>query len=397
MPFFRRGAGAYWLLLAVSAFVTGTAAAQIGTGLATGKYGTFNTYSAFSLDPGHFNTYNQGRVWAGAGASGFTTIRNVNLWQASNNLTFAYGIWNHFDILASIGTYQDLNIRAVRDAKAKVPGDVYLMLRSGSHEFSEGTFGLAGAATVRLPTGGQNNIPFEVYKSDGIEFGIMGMATYYGNPYYKDQALVVNANLGWWNHLDNGRRVAPIKISKDADSAFSDANAMHLQYGLGLLFPVSKFQLMLDMHGVAYLTKPNKFVFSRESFMYVSPGFRYNLRPWVNVGVYVDILLSGSKDKTSYSQSIGVTPPGLAADDSTGEVANLSAWRLGVSLGFNILPASFSSGPTEQKRKRLLDKLLEEERGAQKASSQLDKLKSIRINAEKELDKIRQELEGGGQ
>jgi hypothetical protein len=55
-----------------------------------------------------------------------------------------------------------------------------------------------------------------------------------------------------------------------------------------------------------------------------------------------------------------------------------------------------SSAPTEQRRKKLLDRLVEEERGAQKASNQLEKLKTVRLNAEKELEKIKLELEGDG-
>lgn len=389
MPFARNRTVVVVAVVALALLgMTQTGMAQIGTGLATGKYGSFNTYSAYALDPGHLIVYNQGRVFASAGLSG---SRNVNLWQASNSITVAYGITSHFDILASIGTYQDLNIRSLANAKDKqatTPGDMYVALRGGSFDFSDGSFGLGGALTLRVPTGGQNNIPFEVYKSDGVEFGLMSMASYYGNAYYKEQAIVVNANLGWWNHLDNGRRVAPIKVPKSADSAFSEVNAMHLQYGLGIILPVSKFQIMLDMYGVAFLQEPAKYVYSRESFMYVTPGFRYSVRPWVNVGVYADILLSGTKNKTGESQAIGVMSPG------TGKTKNYAPWRLGVGLGFNILPANFSSGPTEQKRKKLLDKLLEEEKGAQKASSQLDKLKSIRINAEKELEKIRLELEG---
>lgn len=399
MPFARNRTVVVVAVVALALLgMTQTGMAQIGTGLATGKYGSFNTYSAYALDPGHLIVYNQGRVFAAAGLSGQT---NVNLWQASNNVTVAYGVTTHFDVLASIGTYQDLNIRSVARAKDKfssTPGDLYLMLRGGSYDFSDGSFGLGGAATFRFPTGGQNNIPLEVYKSDGIEFGLMTMASYYGNAYYKDQAMVINANLGWWNHLDNGRRVTPVKVDKDLDLdslSNSTVNAMHLQYGLGMIFPVSKFQLMLELYGIAYMQQPSKFVFSRESFSYLTPGFRYALRPWVNVGVYADILLSGKTDKTKYSGQGTPYPAVLGVEEpGNGKLKNYATWRLGVGLGFNILPANFSSGPTEQKRKKLLDKLLEEEKGAQKASSQLDKLKSIRINAEKELEKIRLELEG---
>ena len=126
--------------------------------------------------------------------------------------------------------------------------------------------------------------------------------------------------------------------------------------------------------------------------MYVTPGLRYNLRSWINIGTYVDLLLSGKTDKTAYSHP--VLKPGKT-NNSKG-APNYNTWRFGFNLGFNILPMGISSAPTEQRRKRLLDRLVEEERGAQKASNQLEKLKTVRLNAEKELEKIKLELEGDG-
>lgn len=371
-------------------FIT-PAAAQIGNGLGTGKFGTFNTYSAFATEPGFLTMSNQGRLYVTAGQSGFGVIKNVNLTHASNNFTFVYGIIDHFDALVSIGTYQDLNIRTVRSKQATTPGDLYITIRGGSFDIMEGKIELGAALSSRIPTGGQNNIPFEVYKSRKVEVGILTMASLYGNPYYKDQAYLINFNLGAWFYNDNGSVVSPIKSFTNTES---NVNPLSLQYGFGFLYPINKVQLMLDAYGLAYITKPVKHAYSRESFMYLTPGLRYNLRSWINLGVYVDVLMTGKTDKTSYSQTTGVLEPGDPGNTGKG-ATNYNSWRLGFNMGFNILPTGFSSAPTEQRRKRLLDRLMEEERGAQKASSQLEKLKAIRLNSEKELEKIKQELEGG--
>lgn len=388
-----------WLsmLMATSAMVS----AQIGNGLGTGRMGTFNTYSASVMGAGFLSTYNQGRLFAVAGQSGFGTIKNVNLYHASNNFTAAYGFMDNFDALVSIITYQDINIRTVRGSQSLVPGDLYLSIRTGSYQIGEGSLEYGGSVTGRFPTGGQHNIPFEVYRSKNIEFGVMGLLSYYSNPYYKDQSYSLNLNLGFWSHNDNGTVVTP-SDDPNYSKAESDVNALALQYGLGLQIPVSKVHFMLDLYGLNYLTAPTKYVFSRESFAYSSFGLRYNLRSWLNVGTFFDLQLAGKSDKTSYDgvgKLYGVTKPGQPANSSSKGAPNYNTWRFGFGLGFNILPATFgnSGGAVggEQRRKKLLDRLMEEEKGAQRASNQLDKLKNIRVNAEKELEQIRLELEGG--
>lgn len=388
--------GCFFLFLFSVGFLS-PVTAQIGNGLGTGKYGTFNTYSAFAMEQGFLSMSNQGRLFVTAGQSGFSTIKNVNLTHASNNFTFVYGFLENFDALISIGTYQDLNIRTVRSKQATTPGDLYITLRGGSFEAFDGKVGLGVALSSRIPTGGQNNVPFEVYKSRKAEFGLLGLASIYGNPYYKDQSYILNLNLGLWYHNDNGTSVSPIS---GGGAAFeSDVNSSALQYGFGFLYPISKVQLTLDAYGLAYVSQPIGPVYSRESFMYITPGLRYNLRSWINIGTYVDILMTGKADKTSYGHP--VTKPGETRDPNTNQIIskgapNYNTWRFGFNLGFNILPMGFSSAPTEQRRKKLLDRLVEEERGAQKASNQLEKLKSVRLNAEKELEKIKLELEGEG-
>ncbi len=381
-------------LTVMSVAVFSSATAQIGNGLGTGKYGTFNTYSAFAMEQGFLSMYNQGRLYVVAGQSGVSTIKNVNLTHASNNFTFVYGFLENFDALISIGTYQDLNIRQMRGKQATTPGDIYVMVRGSGLELMDGKMTMGVAVSSRIPTGGQNNIPFEVYKSRNPEFGLLAMSSIFGNPYYKDQSYSINLNLGAWYYNDNGTIVSPVKSANGANLTESDVNSMSLQYGLGVLFPISKVQLMLDAYGHSFLIKPVKHAYSRESFLYVTPGLRYNLRSWLNFGVYADILAAGKADKTAYSQATGVTKPG---ETTTSKGApNYNTWRFGFNLGFNILPMGISSAPTEQRRKKLLDRLVEEERGAQKASNQLEKLKSVRLNAEKELEKIKLELEGEG-
>lgn len=387
------------LFLISAGFLTSTTA-QIGNGLGTGKYGTFNTYSSFAMEPGFLTMSNQGRLFISTGQSGYAIAKNVNMPHASNNFTFVYGFMDHFDALVSIITYQDMNIRKLGDKVATTPGDLFITVRSGSFDLMDGKIGLGASVSSRIPTGGQNNVPFEVYKSRRPEFGLLSMTSIYGNPYYKEQSYLVNINLGMWYYNDNGTQVSPLKNSKNTES---NVNSMSLQYGLGALFPVSKIQLMLDVYGLAYITAPVKHAYSRESFMYVTPGLRYNLRSWVNFGVYMDVLMAGKTDKTYYplDQSTGVTKPGEIRDPVTGNVTtkgapNYNTWRFGFNLGFNILPMNFSSAPTEQRRKKLMDRLVEEEKGAQKASNQLDKLKNVRLNAEKELEKIKLELEGEG-
>lgn len=365
-----------------------TAVAQLGNGLGTGRYGTFNTYSANSIEPGYLSLYNQGRIYAVAGISGFAIPKAINLFHASNNVTFAFGLAGHADALVSLITYQDLNIRTLGDKASTVPGDLFVMLRTGGYEFVDGKAMVGVAVGTRLPVGGQHNIPFEVYKAKSVEFGVTGLVSLFGNPYYKEQGYIANLNIGLWNHNDKGKKV------NFGTTVEGEKMSMNLNYGLGLSYPIRKIRLNLDTYGLTYIVTPHEKVYSRESFMYVSPGLNYQLLPWVSIGAYVDVLLSGTTDNTLYDNG-DIRKPGQQAGGTDGGAPNYAKWRFGTSLSLNILPVSFYSGAADQKRRRLLERLLEEERGAQRASYQLDKMKKLRINAEKELEKIRKELEAG--
>ncbi len=366
---------------------------QIGTGMATGKYGTFHTYSGYAMETGFLTMYNTGRVYGIAGKTGYylSSVRGVNLWHASNRLTFNFGYMNHFDAFISLVTYQDLNIRTVRDTRSRIFGDIYTTLRAASFDFANGKVGAGAAFTFKIPTGKYFNIPWEVYKSETFEFGLLTMTSLYGNPYYKDQSYILNLNVGFWNHNDNGAWVIPTKVGADS-IAKSDVNAMHFQYGLGFIFPISQVSLMLDAHGVGFMQAPMKSAYSRESFLYVTPGLKYNVRPWIHISAYLDLLVMGTKDKTQYINA-ALQPPGVPNNRKS--LVNYSPWRFGMNLGINILPINFATGPNETKRRRLLQTLLDEDKGAQKAARQLEKLKDVRIKAEKELEKIRKELESG--
>ncbi len=379
-----------------------SAFSQIGNGLGTGNFGTFNTYSGSVSEDGSLKAYNGGRIFTTIGKSGTGAVKNINLWTASNNMTFGYGFLGNFDALVSVITYQDLNVRAVNNKLGKLsqtPSDLFFTLRNGSHGILDDQMELGGALTFRLPLGDVSNVPFEVYRSSRAEFGLLGSATFYGNPYYKDQSFFVNANLGFWSHNDNGQYVNSIDPGKHGfTKAESQVNSLHMQYGLGVALPVQKVQFILDLYGISYLTQPDAAVFSRESFMYVTPGLRYNLRNWMSIGTYVDVLLTGKKDQTKYSNATGTTPVGGAGGDTklSGGVPNYSTWRFGLTLSFNILPLTVSGAQTENRRKRLLDRLQDEDRAAQRAAAQLDKLRDIRMNSEKELEDIKLELESGG-
>lgn len=374
------------LLVLAGLSVISSAHSQVGNGLGTGRYGTFNTYSAYSIEPGYLSVYNQGRVYAVAGLSGFTNAKAINLFHASNNMTVAFGVVDHVDALISIITYQDLNQRSQVNKFSTVPGDLFGIIRAGGFEFMDGKVVMGTSIGTRIPTGGARNVPFEVYKSESFELGASGLLSFYGNPYYKEQGYMINVNVGGWYHNDKSKKVGIASNTK------SDKLSVHVNYGLGFAYPVQKLRLSLDAYGLAYVSQPVAQVYSRESFAYIAPGLNYQVLPWLSIGAYFDLLVAGSSDETAYDTDI--RRPGQQAG-GTGGAPNYAKWRLGTSLSMNILPVSFYSGAADQKRRRLLERLLEEERGAQRASYQLEKMKQLRVNAEKELEKIRKELEAG--
>lgn len=397
---------------------------QIGTPLATGRYGTPNTFSAYSNPLNNLSLTNKSRVYVSAGKSGFSDplstvsggLSTINLWNLSNMVSANIGLHRNFDLIVGLNLYQDLNYRTLSD-DSNLPDDFYVMLRSGGYGFGDGKFNVGGAATVRLPTGTVDNVPLEVYKSGSPEFGVMGLFSVFGNPYFKDEAYRLNLNLGFWFHNDAGNFISPFSKSKvegrlkgnrTVDEGEVQDNAAHIGYGLGFMYPTGDFDLGLDLYGIFFITEPHEFVYSRENFTYVTPSFKYRPFAWLDLGLYMDIKVTPATEDTDFENGaiFGIKQPGGGdvklpggGVDNTSKsgLGSYPGWRVGLTTNFNILPLPTSRGTVkaqvEKERQKFIKELLLQDQGAKDTEEKLNKLKEIRQQAEDELDKIKEILE----
>ena len=308
------------------------------------------------------------------------SFKAANYWLVNSGLALSYGITDNFDLTVAPGIYQDTHT----SNEYNLPDDIRVALKAGSFDFAErkmyGAFGIG----IKFPVGEDHNYPFTYYSSGAIEYGINGALSYYVDPYLPDRSLSLHLNLGWWNHNEAGKEVWK-KLT-------SNVNSQELQYGVGALYPTEMFDFMLELTGAHFLTQPEKFVFGREDWMYVTPTVRYKPLGWVNFNFGIDILASGSKDESV----------GLPVFENIG-LPNYSKWKAHIGIELTILPITAGSMSSSQiqrnqfnQRVEFFQKIIEEREKSENIKEELDKLKEERESAEKELEELKQILEEEG-
>ncbi|RMF57879.1 MAG: hypothetical protein D6743_18370 [Calditrichaeota bacterium] len=317
------------------------------------------------------------------------TDQSFTIWTVSGMLNFNYGLGRHVEISAAPRVYQDTNSPT---SSSNTPDDVFLSVKLGSFNSPGSSMSYGVTLSTRIPTGKTHNIPFEPYAADRVGFGFMGLATYSKDPLYPDQALNIHLNVGYWNHNDVGVKVT----NRGGPNAEPRSMTQELLYALGLKAPSKSFDFTAELFGNAFLQSPPPAVFSRESYLYFSPGVTYKPYRWFKLSFGVDVRMLDSSDKTLYQPAAGGVLRTLPDSQP-----NYPAWRLRFSTKFNILP----TGPYRRNRRRLLlekarkrrdlfEQLLKDQEDTESAEAELERIRAERIKAEQELERLRQILQG---
>jgi len=144
----------------------------------------------------------------------------------------------------------------------------------------------------------------------------------------------------------------------------------------------------LESNGIVYINQPDKFVYSRENWFYLTPSIKYKPFDWISMDLGMDIRLVGADNTTS-----GVpnkTNPDL-------NLPNYAPWKVHLGLNMRILPFAPPRKTTaeverEQFKKRVefFQGIVEDRERTNDVQEQLDKLKQERAAAEKELEELKQ-------
>jgi hypothetical protein len=304
-----------------------------------------------------------------------------NMYLVAGNIVLTYGLFSNFDLTVAPRIYQDTH----RGDKYNLPDDIFVSLKAGSFGFGNRKFYGSGMLNFRIPTGDMHNYPYAEYASGAFEYGLMTAFSYYNDPYLPDRAFSTHINLGWYTHNEAGKTIY--------GNHKSEVNATELQYGLGFAYPVDLFDFSLEVNGINYLTQPDSgFVYSRESWLYVTPAVKYKPYRWFSIDLGMNIRVSGSNtDKKTVHQNINVNTPMYVP------------WRVQLGMNFKILP--LPTGPTspaeierEQFKRRVdfFQSIIEERERVEEVQEELEQLKREREEAEKELEELKQILEEEG-
>ena len=337
-------------------------------------------------------TFTKGRLDVNTNLSFFTKLGEYigtpppnfsasNMWLITNNIVFTYGILDNLDVTAAIRMYQDTHY----SNEYNLPDDIFLNIKAASFAFGDRHFYGGGILKFRFGTGEVANYPFQEYSSGGIEYGVMGVLSYHADQYLPDRDFSAHLNVGWYTHNDAGKEVYP--------GQKAGLNATELQFGLGFVYPVGEIDFMLEANGINYIDQPDTMVYSRESWLYVTPSIRYKPYHWFSADVGVDISLASDNNTTIVRRD-----PRVNLDLPT-----YASWRAYIGLNFKILPiGSGARTPEEVERDRFnqridfFQNIIEERERAEKVQEELDRLKREREEAEKELEELKQVLEEEG-
>lgn len=308
-----------------------------------------------------------------------------NVWLVAGNAMFSYGIIDHFDATISMRAYQDTHA----ENEFNLPDDLFLTLRAGSFTFAQNHFHNAFLTGFRIPTGEEHNYPFAEYASGAFEYGVMWAISYYSDPYLPERAFNFHFNMGYWNHNEAGEKFT-FSNGKEFEAT---NNSQDFRMALAGVFPTAVFDFRLELSGILYLQKPDAFIYSAEEWAYLSPSIRYKPVRWASIDLGMDLRLSPG-DRQWTTEDIPDPSTNLDLPSS------YPAWKVHLGANFSLNLQKKSLGVTKsyeqqeaQEKIELFESVLEEREKADTVQEEIDNLKKIRKEAEKEIDELKNILE----
>lgn len=356
-----------------------------------GSVALMNTQTGRVFEPGrvelgtNLSFFTKLTDYVGTNAIAAQNFNAANYWLVTNNFHISFGLFENFNVTIAPRIYQDTHY----SNEFNLPDDIFLNLKAGGFEFANRQLYLAGLLNFRFGIGEEHNYPFAEYASGGLEYGLSTALSYYFDPYLPDRSPSAHLNLGWYNHNEAGKTLYKFG---NGNELTGDVNSTELQYGLGFVYPIDLFELRLEINGIAYLTEPDSFVYSRENYTYVTPSIRYKALDWISMDLGINLRVSADEEKTS----------GVKTFENL-DLPNYSSWRVNLGLNLKIYPLEGPADTPEtierkkfNKRIEFFQNIIEERDKAEDVQEELDKLQEEREEAERELEELKQILEEQG-
>ncbi len=309
----------------------------------------------------------------------------VTLWNAQGAFAVFYGLNNNFEIGLSQVIYQDAH--SGRSGKGyNLPDDIYLKLKMTSLGPDDLPVQFGFQMISRIPFAKYHNVPLEPYSAGKTEFSFTTLASFSLNSLLPQKSMNMHANLGYVDHNDSGEKL----IDGDKKTYYESTGSKELVYGVGLIYPISKFDFSLEFYGNRYLTRPPEAAYSRYSYMYVTPGICYAAYDWLSVIFGFDFRLTAARPNQS-ARTISINTPVFPT------------WRLNFGVKFNMTSrlqhrsvdkegaAKMETGGDH--KKDIYKQIAEEKKQVEDAEKELTKIYEERKKMDEILKRLRDVLE----
>lgn len=367
----------FLVLIAMFLFTLETQAIQW-----VGGKGLFYTAYAQSYAPGQLGINLFTRSYAVPVTERY--IRNNSL-----TISGSFGFTKTMELGLTQSIFQDVNYNYWDDEKNYMsPGYSQFHLKFANYKMPFGqNFLFYGVSTSFTKQGQYANIYLEPYYDFGIAGQVDFLCSYFFNPYYPEESPSLHMNLGFVNY-------------NDKEKIFQSSQAIPLS--LAYVKSTLKYQYSAELHGSFFVKEPPVTAFSREDYLYFSPGFKFKLFLGFQVGAGIDVLLLGNDETTVNNSTLNWNQ-----DDNP----NYANWRFNMKIDY-IPSTAFYEIPTFEKvteqsvsretlrarrvitdRKALFEWVVDENKGAEYYDLELEKIRDERKKAEEELERLKKDLE----
>lgn len=351
-----------------------------------GGRGLMYVHSARTIGKGHLNAYFHSRFFGKVGSS---SSISTTYWDVQGSFTLNYGFSDKLEVSLFPIVYQDTNTGRDGSPGWNLPDDLFLKFKIGSLGAPSSKFKYGMMITSRFPVGKVHNLIYEPYSAGTVEVGFTGMASYAGDLLFPDESFNLHLNLGYLFHNDAGNNLTDTPGDTISNKSISSEGL----FGLGFRYPFDKWDVTVELNGNIWIQNPAVTAYSRENYIYLTPGVSYKVYKWLHVDFGADFRLTGDRDETQYVYGISHLPQQLPT--------TYPDWRVHMALKFAILPRSLYRDTERdllvkkaETRREVFEQIVKERNETEKAEKELERIKEERMKAQQELLRLRKLLEG---
>jgi hypothetical protein len=223
--------------------------------------------------------------------------------------------------------------------------------------------------------------------------------SYYADAYLPKRAFSAHFNVGWWNYNEHGTVLFDYEKffgtgneGADGGQLTATKNSSDFRMALAFAYPTGLLDFRLEISGMLFLQEPDKFVYSAEEWAFITPSIRYRPVKWASMDLGVDFRVSPSERENTY----GIPNASTSLDLPS----NFPDWRvqLGLELDLNLASEGLTSEISyEQKRAQekieVFEAVVEEREKSASVQNEIDNLKKVRKEAEKEIEELKKILD----